>query len=211
MVNNIDDVLGKLERMRESIRLSDEIFPVIGDLFMFIKEIIPLMLDINTFMNDGSQKIPTASENITSVSKTTEIAAHEVMNKLDEISEKLDHLKDVVVSGGEHQKSLQLIDEIHNDTGEIMVAFQFQDITTQQLEHVNRILQAIYDRFVSLFNSSLKLKNKSMFGKDVMAAIEGEMLAGKQKESQEYFEQRTADKIHQNGISQDAIDKLFNK
>jgi len=209
MVNNIDDVLGKLEQMRESIRLSDEIFPIIGDLFMFIKEIIPLMLEINTFMNDSSEKIPTASENINKVSKTTELATQEVLDKLDVIIDKLDSLKSDLKKDGLEEKYGAVIDEITNDSSEIIYAFQFQDITTQQLEHVNRILEAIYKKFVLLFESSLKLKDKSAFGRDVMQAIEGEMQKEKLKKTSDFFMKETEDKMHQNGISQDAIDELF--
>ncbi len=211
MTKNIDEVLGKLEKMRESIRLSDELFPIVGDLFLFIKEIIPLMLEINTFMKDSNDKIPTAAENISKVTRTTEMAANEVLDKLDLIMNKLDILRGDLESEKSKTKNLETIDEITNDASEIMYAFQFQDITTQQLEHVNRILQAIYNKFLSLFEVTLKLKDKSSFGKDVMMAIEGEMLAEKQKESREYFDARTVDKIHQTDISQDAIDQLFNK
>jgi len=211
MTKNIDVVLEKLEKMRESIRLSDELFPIVGDLFMFIKDIIPLMLEINAFMKDSNDKIPTASENISKVTKTTEMAANEVMDKLDLIMNKLEGLRGKIESGESKEDAVASIDEITNDASEIMFAFQFQDITTQQLEHVNRILQAIYDKFLSLFEVTLKLKDQSAFGKDVMLAIEGEMLAEKQKESREYFEDRTADKMRQTDISQDAIDQLFNK
>lgn len=209
MTKNIDEVLGKLEKMRESIRLSDELFPIVGDLFLFIKDIIPLMLEINAFMKDSNDKIPTAAENISKVTKTTEMAANEVMDKLDLIMSKLETLRGGLESGKKKEESIETIDEITNDASEIMFAFQFQDITTQQLEHVNRILQAIYDKFLSLFEVTLKLKDQSVFGKDVMLAIEGEMLAEKQRESKEYFEDRTADKMRQTDISQDAIDQLF--
>ena len=127
------------------------------------------------------------------------------------IMSKLDTLRGDLEREESKAKNIETVDELTNDASEIMFAFQFQDITTQQLEHVNRILQAIYDKFLSLFESSLKLKDKSAFGNDVMMAIEGEMLLQKQKESKEYFEGRTADKMRQTDISQDAIDQLFNK
>lgn len=207
-INSIDDVLLKIEEMHKSLRLSDEIFPLISDLFLFIKEIIPLMLDVNTFMKDSSNKLPTASENLNKVSKTTELATHEILNRLDTISGQLSALKERAEKEGASEESLHLIDDISNESTEIMLAFQFQDITTQQLEHVNRILEAIYEKFVTIFQSSLKIKNRSILGGDVMTAIENELETDRLKHS-EIFNKKTEDKIHHQGISQDDIDKYF--
>jgi chemotaxis regulatin CheY-phosphate phosphatase CheZ len=209
-IKNIDDVLHKIEEMHTSIRLSDELFPIISDLFLFVKEIIPLMLEVNSFMKDSSKKIPTASENLNSVSKATEMATNEVMDTLENISSKLESLSERVKNEGGSAETLALIDEISTESNEIVFAFQFQDITTQQLEHVNRILKAIYEKFIVLFKSSLRLKDKSILGKDVIKAIESE-LEEKTSTTSDEFHKKTEDKIRKNGISQDAIDKFFNK
>lgn len=208
-IKSIDDVICKIEKMHESLRLSDEIFPLISDLFMFVKEIIPLMLEVNSFMKNSSKKIPTASENLNSVSKATEMATHEVMDLLESVTAKLDGLRERVKGEGASEESLNIINDISTEANEIIFAFQFQDITSQQLEHVNRILEAIYEKFVSLFQSSLKLKDKSVLGKDVVEAMEKEMDVKNIADGQE-FHKKTEDKMHhQGGISQDAIDKFF--
>lgn len=208
-IKNIDDVLEKIEKMHNSLRLSDEIFPLISDLFLFVKEIIPLMLEVNAFMNNSSKKIPGASENLNNVSKATEMATHEVMDLLDSVSSQLDNLRSRIKDEGASDESLEMVDHISTEASEIVYAFQFQDITSQQLEHVNRILEAIYEKFVNLFESSLKLKDNSVLGKDVVEAIEKEMKA-KNIEDAEDFHKKTEDKMHhRGGISQDAIDKFF--
>ncbi len=209
-INSIDDVLNKIEQMHKSLRLSDEIFPLISDLFLFIKEIIPLMLEVNAFMKDSSKKIPTASDNLNKVSQATEMATHDILNRLDTIAEQLENLKTRVTNEGASDESIQLIDDISNESNEIIFAFQFQDITTQQLEHVNRILEAIYEKFVTLFNSSLKLKDRSILGEDVVNAIENELSESTQQSSKE-FHKKTEDKMHHQGISQDDIDRFFKK
>ncbi len=209
-INSIDDVLNKIEQMHKSLRLSDEIFPLISDLFLFIKEIIPLMLEVNAFMKDSSKKIPTASDNLNKVSQATEMATHDILNRLDTIAEQLENLKTRVKNEGASDESIQLIDDISNESNEIIFAFQFQDITTQQLEHVNRILEAIYEKFVTLFHSSLKLKDKSIIGEDVVNAIENELGDSTQQSSKE-FHKKTEDKMHHQGISQDDIDRFFKK
>ena len=207
-IKNIDDVLNKIEEMHQSLRLSDEIFPLISDLFLFVKEIIPLMLEVNSFMKDSSSKIPTASDNINSVSKATEMAAHDVMDRLDTITEQLETLRERIKEEGASEESLTMIDDISSEASEIIFAFQFQDITTQQLEHVNRILEAIYEKFIAFFQSSLKLRNNSVLGKDVVAALEREV-EEKNVQKRDDFNKKTEDKMHHGGISQDAIDRFF--
>jgi chemotaxis regulatin CheY-phosphate phosphatase CheZ len=102
-----------------------------------------------------------------------------------------------------------MIDDISNEASEIIFAFQFQDITTQQLEHVNRILEAIYERFVTLFESSLRLKSSTTLGNNVIEAIEGELGTKSGEKTKKDFEKQTEDKIRHTGISQDKIDDFF--
>ncbi len=207
-MNKLDEVLAKVEKLQESIRLSEDVFPVINDLFRFIKEIIPLMVEVNTFMSQSSMRIPTASENLDSVSKTTEMATNQVLDKLDIITAQLEELRDQIKEEGGSEKSLALIDTITDETTEIIYAFQFQDITSQQLEHVNRILKAIYEKFIFLFESSLKLKENTTLGSNVIDVIEQEVKKNLDRKHEE-FHKKTEDKIHKSNISQDEIDSYF--
>ena len=85
-ISTIDDVLNRIEDIRDSLKFGDEILPLLSDLFMFLKDTIPLMLEANISLKESANKIPTASENIESISKTTELATNEVMDKLESLS-----------------------------------------------------------------------------------------------------------------------------
>lgn len=209
-LKNIDDVLKKIEDMRDSLKLSDEILPLLSDLFKFLKDTIPLMLEANISLRESTDKIPTATENIQNISKTTESATHEVMDKLDSLSESLNKLSDSISKSNGSSNSLELIEKAQNDTNEIVYALQFQDIISQQLEHTNRILSAIYDKFMDLFKSFIKMKENTTIGKDIISAIEQECNLSVSEDSKQYFEKKTEDTIRSNGISQEDIDKLFN-
>ncbi len=208
-IKNIDDVIKKVDTLRESIKMSDEILPLVSDMFIFIKDVIPLLLEANAFMKDSTSQIPTAAENIHNVSKTTELATHEVLDKLDTITGEMETLKENLTADAVNKKHIDLLENVQNQTSEIVYAFQFQDITSQQLEHVVRILQAIYDKFLELFESSMKMKGKTIFGGDVIQAIEMELGVKNQKAMKRYFEERTKDTVRQTNISQDMIDNLF--
>lgn len=208
-VNSIEDVLKKVEELRTTLKFSDEIFPLISDVFMFIREIIPLMLEANSSIKESTNQLPNATENITNVSKTTEMATNEVLDKLDYIMGKMEVLRNDIKNGGESEGQLAILGDIQDKSSEIIYAFQFQDITTQQLEHVHRILEAIYEKFLTLFNSFNRLKSNSDLGGDVIRAIENELKGSTDKKNKEYFEKRTEDIIHQSEISQDDIDRFF--
>jgi len=208
---SIDDVLGGIETLRNSLRFSDEILPLISDLFVFLKDIIPLMLEANSSLRESTNKIPTASENLNKISEATEMAANEVMDRLETINAQLDELRLGVVGHARQDDLQKSIDNIQNSASEIILAFQFQDITTQQLEHVHRILEAIHLKFMTLIKSFTTLRSTSQLGKDVFGAIDSALHEKLDEESRKYFEERTQDIMRHNAISQDDIDQFFKK
>jgi hypothetical protein len=208
-VTSIDDVLVRVDELRTSLRFSDEILPIMSDMFLFIKDIIPIMLEANAFMKDSSNEIPVATENINKISKTTELATNEVLDKVDQIVVKLEEVQEEIRANQPQTEVLEKLESIKTSASNLVYAFQFQDITTQQLEHVNRILQALYEKFITLFQSFIKVRRHSNLGGEVIVAIENELKHVKEKESREYFQRRTVDNIHQNEISQETIDNFF--
>ncbi len=208
---SIDDVLGGIETLRNSLRFSDEILPLISDLFLFLKEIIPFMLEANSSLRESANKIPTASENLNIISEATEMAANEVMDRLETINAQLDELRQGVTGQVNKEKLTLQIDQIQNSASEIIFAFQFQDITTQQLEHVHRILEAIHTKFMNLMKSFTTLRSSSQLGQDVFGAIDNVLHEKLDAESRKYFEEKTRDIMRQNAISQDDIDEFFKK
>lgn len=209
-LNNIDDVLSKIEDIRDSLKFGDEILPLLSDLFKFLKDTIPLMLEANISLKDSTNKIPTATENIENVTKTTESATHEVMDKLEGLSVILNDLNKSIKNTDGSDKHQALINKALNDTNEIVYALQFQDIISQQLEHTNRILSAIYQKFMDLFKSFVKIKNGTTLGRDIILAIEKECNFAVTDENKKYFDDLTQDIMRKDGISQEDIDKLFN-
>ncbi len=209
-LSNIEDIINKIQDIRDSLKFSDEILPLLSDLFMFLKDTIPLMLEANVSLKESTSKIPTAKKNLESITKTTETATHEVMDKLDSVMEILGTLQKSLTGVNGNDDNLKLIEKAQDETNEIVYALQFQDIVSQQLDHTNRILGAVYEKFMELFKSFIKIKNGTTLGKDIISAIENECNVAVATESKEYFDKNTEDIIRKDGISQDDIDKLFN-
>jgi len=201
---NVDEIIGKVEEIREFLKIGDEVIPFLGELFVFIKDIMPLMYDANTSLHDSANKLPDATGRISDVSQTTEMATNEIMDKLDSISGKLTTMSPSIQGD---QKNLY--DEIQSEITDIIYALQFQDITSQKLDHANRILEAIYEKFNELLKSMNQLKVSKNGGNKVFQAITGTIDNEKRNKQKKEFEEKVTDTIREDEISQDDIDKLF--
>lgn len=202
--NKIDDIQKKVEEIREFFKIGDEIIPFLGELFVFIKDVIPLMTSANISLHVSTNKIPDATDRIADVSHTTEMATNEILDKLDSISDKLTSISQV--ANEDHKK---LVDEMQSEIIDITYALQFQDITSQKLEHANRILNAIYQKFGELLKSAEHIKLNTSIGNKIIQSIteasnHEEFLKQKGK-----FDGKVSDIVRESEISQDDIDKLF--
>lgn len=210
---SIDDVLGHIENIRNSIEFNEEVFPIVTDLFYFLKDMIPLLMEANVSIKEGTDHLPTAQKNINLVTETTEIATNEVLDKIENISDSLQSVKDMIAQGADINKQLSSLDTIINESNEIIFSFQFQDITSQQLEHTHRILNAVYKKFGKLFASFEKIQKNSTLGSEVVRAIENEFEKERQallSKNIASFKEHTEDKTHHNsGFSQADIDSFF--
>jgi len=202
--NQLDEVLTRINDMRGFFKFGDEVIPFLGDLFSFLKKIMPLMADMNSSLQESAHKLPTASDRIDDVSKATEYATVEILDTLDRISESLEVLADL-----DKEAQTKSIDTIHEEVANIVNALQFQDITSQKLSHANKILSAIYEKFTFLFSSLEEAKISSLIGRQVLEAIEENVDEGVRKKEKEEFDEKTKDEIHHEEISQDDIDSLF--
>lgn len=207
--SGIEGIIRKLNNIKANLASEKDLIPIMADFLEFIQDIIPLMLEANTFMQDGQNKLPSATENLMQVSKTTETETNKIMDRLDNITRNLIALKKQVGTNAEADELIAKIDEMDREITEIFTHFQFQDITNQQLEYVSRILQAIYQKFVDLFHKTLKIRARSLFGQDVIEAIERELQGKNGTRDSRQFALVTSDFVRQNGISQESIDEYF--
>jgi len=201
---NLEDVISKVHEIRGFLRSGDEILPFLGDLLQFLRDMMPLIQEAGVSLKEGTSNLPTASNRISDVTQTTELATQEILDKLDAISEKLSRLGKTVDSAANQQ-----IEVIQNDVTDIIYALQFQDITSQKLEHANRILAAIYEKFISIFTSMNLVRTSSHLGSKVIEELQDgiqDKLTGRETTE---FHEKIQDTVRDHEISQDDIDQLF--
>jgi len=199
--SEVDVMLKKVDEIRSFFKFGDEVIPFLGDLFKFLQEIMPLMAQVSQSLQDSTHTLPTAADRIADVTKSTEMATHEILDKLDSISGKLHEIHDDNPDQGKK------VDGIQENVNDIIFALQFQDITSQKLEHANRILEAILEKFTRLFSSLERLGLASSFGEFLLQHnVDSEEDL---KQHSEEFQSKTEDVIHSTTFSQDDIDSLF--
>jgi len=202
---NLDAVIEKINEMRGFFKIGDEIIPFLTDLFKFLQEIIPLMAEISTSIKTSTTSLPKASERIQDVNHTTEITTNEIMDKLDNILNAAETLHKAV---GEQEP--EAIETIQNEVNDILMALQFQDIISQKLQHANKILSAIHEKFQGLFDSLRNVKVSTILGSSLLEALEREMESQTNQEVAAQLEAEAKDMIRDEGeVTDEDIERLL--
>jgi chemotaxis regulatin CheY-phosphate phosphatase CheZ len=163
------------------------------------------MSEIQRSFTDTSGKLPDATKRLNDVSHATEMATHEIMDKLELMNNGLDKVSEAVDG-----KNKEIIDTLKNDVMDITFALQFQDITSQKLEHANRILEAINNKFMELSKNSELIKVKTKVGERIMHELHLGPDPDRSSQDSDDFHKKTEDVIREDqSFSQDDIDALF--
>ncbi|MBN4056838.1 protein phosphatase CheZ [bacterium AH-315-J21] len=133
----------------------------LGALKKTIEELSESLREIQGPLADTRDTLPKATTHLDRISSQTEQAAHRVMDMVENISaqqvEIISHLNEamnVLTDSGAGNKSvnalLEKAEEVanrsQNDAFAIMDALQFQDITTQQINHAASLLEEVDDK-----------------------------------------------------------------
>ncbi len=90
----INLLLQKAEELKALFVLGQRVIPFLEEIFMFIKDITPLLDEINFSIEENLAKMPKASQQLSQVTQATELATTEILDTLDGMSFKSD-----VISG----------------------------------------------------------------------------------------------------------------
>ncbi len=106
---NINDIFNKLSDLKELFRIGEKIVPILQSVIEFMKETIPLIENINISIADSTSKFPVAKDQINNVTNATELATTEILDLVDEITNKLtDTINDLENLLNQKTKKLEL-------------------------------------------------------------------------------------------------------
>lgn len=129
------------------------------EVISFVREMKPILDSMNSNIADNLIKMPAASKKLAQVTEATEVATTEIMNTIDSIIEKTGkinkNLTDIESGAGNDtiSESKSLLCNIDDDANSIMMALQVQDITSQQIAAVNKVLDTVKSRLSSILNN----------------------------------------------------------
>jgi chemotaxis regulatin CheY-phosphate phosphatase CheZ len=170
---DINILLQKAEELKALFTLGQRVIPFLEEIFLFVKDIKPLLEEINVSIEDNLRKMPTASKQLSKVTEATELATTEIMDIVDGLFFKADIISSNLIKLTEIDqarsnsplKILEIIQTALNhdaDTKELLLQLtkainqlrgktskEFDEITT----HTNSILQSIREDSSSIMIS----------------------------------------------------------
>ncbi|GAB5522111.1 MAG: hypothetical protein RhofKO_43620 [Rhodothermales bacterium] len=88
-----NEVLERLDEVRAIFILGQRAVPFMEDVLGFLKDITPILDDINASVQFSTSNMPKAASQLQSVSQATELATTEILNVLDQVFVRLDEVE----------------------------------------------------------------------------------------------------------------------
>ena len=89
MTKNMSEIFTKLNDLKNIFQFAEKIVPIIQSLIEFMHEMTPLLENINSSIEDSTSQMRQGTDRIADVTNATELATTEILDKVDEISNKL--------------------------------------------------------------------------------------------------------------------------
>ncbi len=89
---NINVILDQLDELRAVFVLSQRSLPFLKEFSHFVREIAPLLEEIDTSLRESADKMPRATSQLKSVSEATELASTEILDLADLVLKELQTL-----------------------------------------------------------------------------------------------------------------------
>ncbi len=136
-----------------------------------LQKVITLLDRIKNAIEESSSKIPNASVQLNTVTKATELATVEILDVLDLMGTKIHILENGMKEfdqAGISEKQLlmltgikQTLGELKENTSNITVALQVQDITAQKIGAANHLIESVRKELLNELNYFETAKQKT--------------------------------------------------
>ncbi len=90
---NMVQVFSKLGDLKYVFQFGEKILPIIQSIIEFMKDVVPLLENINKSIARSTDDIPKASVQIDNVTSATELATTEILDLVDEITQSLGNIE----------------------------------------------------------------------------------------------------------------------
>jgi chemotaxis regulatin CheY-phosphate phosphatase CheZ len=141
-----------METLNADTTMSTSHTGAVESVVIALHKVIDLLDRIKGAIEESSNKIPKAAVQLSTVTQATEMATVEILNVLDTMSHKIETVEAAVarmsygsVNGqADLAKSVQdALAEVRQDTMNITMALQVQDITAQKIAAANHLIESV--------------------------------------------------------------------
>jgi chemotaxis regulatin CheY-phosphate phosphatase CheZ len=170
---DINILLQKAEELKALFTFGQRVIPFLEEIFIFVRDIKPLLDEINSSIEENLKKMPTASKQLSKVTEATEVATTEIMDIVDGLFFKSDvisnNLNKISLIEQERRnnpvKILEIIQNALNKETDIQELLPQLTKAIQHLRgksnkdyeeitnHTNKLLQSIRDDSSSIMMS----------------------------------------------------------
>lgn len=147
---NMEEVLKKVSDLKVLFEFGGKIVPILENLTQFLDETVPLLESINDSILESTIRMPEAATQIDNVTSATELATTEILDLVDEITDKIGNAKNILLSSKKKvNMQLELIEKLKNIVLENTEAVKLVDelITSfteyEEIEETQKILTEV--------------------------------------------------------------------
>lgn len=148
----INDIIGKLNELRAVFVLGQRALPFIEEIFGFLKEVAPLMEEINASMMDSALMVPHATSQLQNISDATRAATTEILDLIDAVMLQSDtydgHLEqtmsDVQAMEKLGDKALSRLNDALEDQPDVLA--EISEIFEESSIHLHNISSGVHAR-----------------------------------------------------------------
>ena len=162
-------------------KLLDKINSNIKELTINLSEMFESLQIISGPIKESTENMPLATDHLSKITKQTELATNQILDKLDAMTERDSEALEIIVgeieklgdskTGDTIKKTLVKLENAFssdlNDSYEIMESLQFQDITSQRIGFITTLLDGVEHKLNTLLNALGEVtKLKKIVAKD---------------------------------------------
>lgn len=151
----------------------------IDDLAMNISQMFDSLHIISKPIKESTENMPLAADHLASITKQTELATTQILDKLDSMTERDNNTLELISEERTKLGQLKLNDSVDktfeiiektitddlNDSYEIMESLQFQDITSQRIGFITNLLNDVEQKLGTLLAALGEVTKLKVFEK----------------------------------------------
>lgn len=138
--SNMEEVLKKVSDLKVLFEFGGKIVPILENLTQFLDETVPLLESINDSILESTIRMPEAATQIDNVTSATELATTEILDLVDEITDKIGNAKNIlIVSKGKITLQLELIKKLKDIVSKNTEAVKLVDELVKSFTEYDKI------------------------------------------------------------------------